>query len=530
MTVTYSLAPVPKWYLADLTGKPLGAGFLYTYDSLNPTQFKNVYQDPGGVNAWPNPILFDENGTQGPFYWKTDSSNPTDTYNLEVYDLNGNLVWQLDGYTPPGSGGGGTVTEAYDIQNLIINSQMWRNPGYSAISGAAFIKLAPGAHAGLAQTPSNAGPDICFIKNNTAATDTLTFKKFTLGSTALTSDVTPVDYLNYACTNTPAGETYKFVQFPITRNVQNLTNQNVTVTIWARCNSGNTTLTLQWWQFFGDGAGATSSPYGTVGLIIQAITLTASWKKYQITTTVPNVAGSTLGPCGNDALFLQVAYPLGVATNIDFCKPCVFLGNISPTLDYQTYDMIDGIVNAKRTGFIDYGYDLVAPPGYLLMDDGTIGSAASGATSNSGLGASINTFPLYNWLWTNVSNPSSNAWCPVTGGLGASAIADFTANKPMALQKALGRALASAGAGSGLTARTLGQYLGEEAHALTVPELASHTHDIDLYSGGTPGGNNKASAYNDNAQVGTDTTKSTGSGTPHNNMQPTSFVNYYIKL
>src|SRR6266436_2064689 len=41
-----------------------------------------------------------------------------------------------------------------------------------------------------------------------------------------------------------------------------------------------------------------------------------------------------------------------------------------------------------------------------------------------------------------------------------------------------GRTVVGAGAGAGLTNRPLGGTVGEESHALTIPELASHTHDL----------------------------------------------------
>ena len=529
MAVSYNLAPIPKWYIADLTGKPLGAGSMYTYSSEDKTTFKFIYQDSAGINAWPDPVLFDENGSQGPFYWAFDPADPDDVYYIEVYDANGVLQWTIDDFFPPQAGGGSIITTALNLDNLITNNVMWRNLGVSANPvGVTFLKLAPGAHAGLAQTSSNAGPDICFIKNNTAATDQLQFVKFTLGSTPLIGDVTPVDYLKYACTNTPAGETKKLVQYPITRSVQNLVNQSVIVTIWARCNSGNTALTLQWLQFFGDGTGATASQITS----IQTLNLTNTWAKYNISTSIPALPSPvTLGGCGNDGLFLQVQYPLGVATNIDFTKASVYLGNIAPANDYVTYDMIDGVINAPRTSYVFASYDLVAPFGYVIMNDGTIGSASSGATTR----ANVDTFPLYNWLWTNVSNPSANMWCPVTGGLGADPIADFTANKPLQLQKIIGRAIASAGAASaGITARTLGEFLGEESHTLSISEMPSHDHPGSTVT--PPSGRNGASSgggvstVSDAAGPTGVTVAAQGGGAAHNIMQPTSFLNFFIKL
>lgn len=162
---------------------------------------------------------------------------------------------------------------------------------------------------------------------------------------------------------------------------------------------------------------------------------------------------------------------------------------------------------------------IVADAGWVIMDDGTIGSATSGATTR----ANADCEQLFKLLWNNVSD----TWAPVTGGRGASADADWTANKPIALTKQLGRALSISGAGAGLTARVLGEYLGEEDHQLTIAELAAHTHDIGgTFTNLTPGLPNIGYLE----QTGSTPTTSTGGDTSHNTMQPSGFWNVMIKL
>jgi len=537
MTISYSLAPNPKWYIADLTGLPLGGGYLATFRSLDPQQIKLVYEDPDGNFPWPYVtipnvgslgILLDMNGSQGPFYFEFDSANPQETYYLEVYDSNGVLQWTIDDFTPSGGSGGSVITTAINLTNLITNNVMWRNIGITPISTSTFLKLAPGAHSDLTQTPANAGPDICFIKNNTSASDTIAFPKFNLGDNTFSPDETPVDYLEYVCTGTPTGETFKYVQFPITHGVQNLTNNAVAISIWGRVRSGNASILLQFFQFFGDGGGSLNQITP-----IQTLTFQNTWQKFTITTTVPDVSGTTIGSCGNDGLFLQVQFALDAACTIDFTKPSLYLGNLTPQTDYLIYDIIDAVINSPRTGYIYSGYDLTALPGYLRMDDGTIGSAASGATSNAGLGANINTFPLYNLLWNSVSQPSSNVYASVTGGLGASAVADFSANKSMQLPLALSRAMACAGQGSGFSNYLLGGNLGLENATLLIANMPSHAHPgstIPTTVMGT-GGNIAAVGSNNGALNAVPANiAAQGTATPFLIIQPTMYTNYFIKL
>jgi hypothetical protein len=611
MAITYSLAINPKWYIADLVGKPLAGGYLATFSNLDPTQVKLIFQDPAGQFPWPyiaipntniTGVLFDENGSQGPFYWEFDSNNPNQLYYIEVYDRNGVLQWTVDDFSPPSGGGGSVITTALDLENLVANNVMYRNFGSSPnpITSTSFT-IAPGANTGFAATLSLAGPDITFNKNNLTATDQLQFIDFTLGTTPFTGDVTPEQYLRYTCTNTPSGETFKYVQFPITSGVQNLTNQQVTLTIWARVNSGANTLNLQWMQFFGDGSAASAA----VTTTIQSLTLTSGWNKFQVTANVPSVLGKNLGQCGNSGLFLQVQYPLGAACSIDFTKPAIYLGDVAPDQDYHTYDMIDGLINTPRTGDTRFAVNNFAPFGWIAMNDGTIGSASSSATAR----ANIDTFPLYNMIWNGVTD----TYAPVTGGRGASAIADFSANKPMALTRALGRVFAgtlnteiqtnfttnigvsntqfivssSAGYftgvpiilnggplpggfagnvvyyailvdsthialastylnalantaltfssdGSGniqVTPYTLGQTNGEDKHVMTVGELVPHTHpplspNTAITMTGAGGG-----LFNSGGNMGgAASTGSTGGGQAFNVIQPTTYMNVFIKL
>ncbi|WP_022722867.1 hypothetical protein [Rhodopseudomonas sp. B29] len=94
-------------------------------------------------------------------------------------------------------------------------------------------------------------------------------------------------------------------------------------------------------------------------------------------------------------------------------------GVIDPTTIYQTGDVK-----------ISYGSD--ALDGWVRMNGRTIGSATSGATER----ANSDTQALFLHLWTNDSALT------VSGGRGASAAADWAANKTIALPDLRGRVIA----------------------------------------------------------------------------------------
>jgi len=531
-TTSYSLAPVPIWYIADMVGRPLGGGYLATFSNLNHQVVNPVFTDNTGLTPWPYVtipnvgslgILFNENGSQGPFYFKFDTANPTQLYYLEVYDSNGILQWTIDDFSPGSGGGGSIITNAYNITNFVTNNVMLRNNiGYTPVATSNFMKIAPGAHSGLALTASNAGPDIVFIKNGSGATDTLNFVKFSTGETFPNGEPTPLEYLHYNCSVAGSGETIKCVQFPITHGVQNIQNQAVTLTIFARCTAGNANLALNWLQFFGDG------PSATLGVVTQTqvLSLSNAWQKFTVTpptSNVPSITGANIGECGNDGLFLQVEYPFTATTTIDFTMPSAYMGNQVPGVNFVPNDAIEAVMYAPRTGYIALGYDTETMGGWVPLNDTSIGSAASGAT---GL-ADVSTFPLYNLLYSTVID----TWAPVAGGRSGNAVNDFVANKAMTLPRALGRALARFGAGSGLTSRALGQFLGGEAAV-----LPAHTHTGSVPIVGTQGLSSSGISFLEGGNTSpvtlnwSFTTNSSGVSPTDGNMQPTSFVDTYLKL
>jgi microcystin-dependent protein len=92
----------------------------------------------------------------------------------------------------------------------------------------------------------------------------------------------------------------------------------------------------------------------------------------------------------------------------------------------------------------------------------------------------------------------------------------------------------------------LGQSGGEESHALTVSELASHDHNAHSSGYNVPGASSGGASwfiqnmgasgaglnvlYTNGGVANTTKTGATGSGTAHNNMQPNLIVNWIIKV
>lgn len=133
------------------------------------------------------------------------------------------------------------------------------------------------------------------------------------------------------------------------------------------------------------------------------------------------------------------------------------------------------IQTAATTGDVKLTLKTSADSGWLLFDDGTFGSATSGSSNSN----NANNQSLFVLMFNNLSDSAAPLF--TSGGAGTTraaqgtAAAAWAANCRMSLPKTLGRALAVAGTGSGLTARALGSIVGQETVTLNSAHIPSLT-------------------------------------------------------
>jgi hypothetical protein len=216
----------------------------------------------------------------------------------------------------------------------------------------------------------------------------------------------------------------------------------------------------------------------------------------------------------------------------------------------------DGLVRGViPTGAVVPYVGSSAPTGWVLLAGKTMGNASSGGTER----ANADTVTLYTLLW----NSMADAEAPVSTGRGASAAADYAANKTITLPDARGRSIfgkddmgGSAAsrvttAESGIDADTLGiaggdQRLSQHLHAagtLAASGDGSHQHayllgnaigsgrDI-IDAGGDVGGANfpDSGANGTHSHALTGSTANTGSNTTSANMPPALILNMICRL
>ena len=143
-------------------------------------------------------------------------------------------------------------------------------------------------------------------------------------------------------------------------------------------------------------------------------------------------------------------------------------------------------LSIPRTGMISACPFAAVPTGWVMLDGRTIGSFTSGATSR----AATDTQALYELIWNSIAN----TFAAVPGGRGASATADFQANKPIALPDLRGASIIAPDnlggtaaaritvAGIGNNAQNMGQRIGNNVNTLTLAHLPTHTHTYTLTS------------------------------------------------
>lgn len=202
------------------------------------------------------------------------------------------------------------------------------------------------------------------------------------------------------------------------------------------------------------------------------------------------------------------------------------------------------------TGDIKAVYGTGTLTGWVRLNGRTIGSSTSGATER----ANADVQALFSYLWGTDANLA------VSGGRGASAAADWAANKTIALPDFRSRAIAGLGdmgnsdnaLFSGVTftrgtSTSLGALLGASRHTNTVAEMPSHNHTLhdpghihgytianQAYTAAVGGG---ATSFATNATAANTASSTTGitidaagSGTAWDSVSPFALVTIYVKL
>jgi hypothetical protein len=129
--------------------------------------------------------------------------------------------------------------------------------------------------------------------------------------TAIGDESAAVAFQNVFTGSSSAGAYNQLVQR--TENVRLLAGKTVTVSFWAKANSGTPSLGINILQGFGTGG----SPSTAVRALAtgNSVTLSTTWTRYTSTIAIPSISGKTLGSNGDHSTQLEIFYSSGSTNN-----------------------------------------------------------------------------------------------------------------------------------------------------------------------------------------------------------------------
>ena len=109
-------------------------------------------------------------------------------------------------------------------------------------------------------------------------------------------------------------------------DVRTFANQTITVSFWAKADSGTPKISLEFSQLFGSGG----SPSASVNTYAGQVTVSTSWTRYSITAAVPSISGKTIGTTSPGAFTLAFY----ISAGSDFNARTGSLGIQTTTIDF----------------------------------------------------------------------------------------------------------------------------------------------------------------------------------------------------
>ena len=151
------------------------------------------------------------------------------------------------------------------------------------------------------------------VYDGTGATRTISQQTFTPG-TAPVAGYEGRFFYRFAQSVAGTGGSYNLFQNRM-EDVRTFAGQTVTVSFWGKAAASTSLVRLNWEQEFGTGG----SPSAGVSTDIAStnFTLTTSWQRFTVTTTVPSISGKTIGTTTPGFLGLRFWIPVNSTFTLD---------------------------------------------------------------------------------------------------------------------------------------------------------------------------------------------------------------------
>jgi len=170
------------------------------------------------------------------------------------------------------------------------------------------------------------------VYDGTGATRTISQQTFTPG-TAPVAGYEGRYFYRFAQSVAGSGGSYNLFQNRM-EQVQTFAGQTVTISFWGKAAASTTIVKLNLEQDFGSGG----SPSAAVSTDIAStnFTLTTSWQRFSVTTTVPSISGKTIGTTTPGYLGLRIWIPVNSTFTIDIWGVQVEDGSVATAFQTAT--------------------------------------------------------------------------------------------------------------------------------------------------------------------------------------------------
>lgn len=186
---------------------------------------------------------------------------------------------------------------------------------------------------GTSQTSVGYASDDRWYNDNIGSTKTHSRQSFTPGQTDVPG--TPLFFSRTIVSNVP-GVNNKVSKLQNIEFAQTLAGKTITVSFYAKADTSKN-IAVEFQQSFGTGGSPSTN---VTGIGVTTIALTASWKKYVVTTNIPSISGKTLGT-NNDSV-TQLIFWFDAGSNYN--SRTNSLGQQSGTFDIALVQLEEGSV------------------------------------------------------------------------------------------------------------------------------------------------------------------------------------------
>jgi hypothetical protein len=342
--MAYLLGSSPLWIFLDDNGDPAVDGTAYFYRNVARSTRKLVYKTQSAVSGTGKSEL-KING-QGRLEWDTIFFDDSESYFIQVFDADGNLLATIDNYTAAGTGGG-------SITNFILEENGFSNGSFDYFKGGTYDQDDFPASTAVEVAP----PSWYYRRKSTAdPTETLNFTADDGSGLAVTqigattTQATASHYLRYSCTAIGT-VTEKLIYFRLP-SVKTYSNKQITISADMRRAAVGANFNVKFFYIQDYGSGTTGSGEQAPVDIGTSKEVTTTWQRFSAQGTVANVltSGLTIDPSRNDAIYLGISLTglLGAVGELHLTNLAVYIGDATG-MDYRT-QYISNASNLPRPG------------------------------------------------------------------------------------------------------------------------------------------------------------------------------------